>query len=100
MLGNDQSPGGGHSAATCAGTALSARQGRCSSNAVFSTSLSPYATTVPAPASTTPATASPERPRARHQHTTHTAPSTSSPTSVASAGTAAGRSANAATTRR
>ncbi|MFJ1791071.1 hypothetical protein [Kitasatospora griseola] len=89
MLGNDQSPGGGHCAATSAGTAR-ARQGRSSPSAVFSTSLSAYATTVPHATSANAATVAADRLRARHQHTAQSAPSTSSPTSVASFGSPAG----------
>lgn len=41
LLGNDQSPGGGHSATALPGSPASARQGRSSSRTTFSTSLAP-----------------------------------------------------------
>ncbi|MFG3050270.1 hypothetical protein ACGFZP_04845 [Kitasatospora sp. NPDC048239] len=50
----------------------------------FSTSLAPYASTVPRPASRAPATRRTERrPRAVHQQSASRRPSTSSPASVA-----------------
>ncbi|MFD7530323.1 hypothetical protein ACFV8E_22445 [Streptomyces sp. NPDC059849] len=54
MLGKDQSPGGGHSAAVSA-MPCRARQGRSSSTISFTASLTAYASTVPMPVSTVPA---------------------------------------------
>ncbi|MFI6849722.1 hypothetical protein ACIBJD_34840 [Kitasatospora sp. NPDC050467] len=108
MLGNDQSPGGGHSATADRADAVavpsSARQGRSSSITTFSTSLAPYASTVPRPVSTAPATRSvARRPRAVHQQSASSRPRTSRPASVAGSSSEAsqcGASATAAATRR
>lgn len=54
LLGNDQSPGPGHSA-TGSAPARTARQGRSSSTTSFTASLTAYAATVPRPVSTDPA---------------------------------------------
>ncbi|MGV9269976.1 hypothetical protein ACWDRR_35605 [Kitasatospora sp. NPDC003701] len=106
MLGNDQSPGGGHSATADRADRApdSARQGRSSSITTFNTSLAPYATTVPRPVSATPATRSAARwPRAVHQQSASSRPSTSSPASVAGSSSEpsrSGASATASATRR
>ncbi|MFD7415571.1 hypothetical protein ACFVZ3_23405 [Kitasatospora purpeofusca] len=104
MLGNDQSPGGGQSASAVAGRPARARQGRSSSSTSFNASLAPYASTVPRPVSTAPATVSAaRRPRAVHQASASSRPSTSRPASVAGSSRAArrgGASATASATRR
>ncbi|MEU6232579.1 hypothetical protein [Kitasatospora sp. NPDC047058] len=100
MLGNDQSPGGGHSARadrTDAGPG-SARQGRSSSITTFSTSLAPYASTVPRPVSETAAIGrAARRRRAVHQQSASSSPSASRPASVAGSGNEANQAGASAT---
>lgn len=69
MLGKDQSPGGGHSAAVSA-RECRARQGRSSSTTSFAASLTAYAATVPMPVSTAPAETR-VSPRRTALHQTH-----------------------------